>query len=201
VHDPEELQGWLAQLSLDGPIDPFLVFADWLQSRNDPWGELIAVQCASRELLELHAGTLWNEQERLLQEHGRTWCPLYNRTGRIVRWSRGFVRYVAYLEDTSGQELGNELRRLFASPQGALFTEISFRNAHLDSSHLPALLEVRGALARMTELNLEGNWFGPTVVRELYLAFPRARLGNQRGTTDEDDPGMFKRSWGEQTDE
>ncbi|MEO8704359.1 MAG: TIGR02996 domain-containing protein [Kofleriaceae bacterium] len=194
MHDPEELQRWLAQLSLDGPVEPFLVFADWLQSHGDPWGEFIAVQCASRELLELHAGTLWNEQERMLAEHGRTWCPLYGRTGRIVRWGRGFVRYIGYLEDTSHQELGRELQQLFREPAAALFTELSFHDAHLDSTHVRALLMVKQQLARMTELDLERNWFVPELVRELQAAFPRARLANQRAPRDAEHES-FLRSW------
>jgi hypothetical protein len=103
--DPAELEGFLVQLSLDGPIEPFLVFADWLQSKGDPWGELIAIQCASRELLELHASTLWIEQERLLASIGRTLCPLYGTIGRTVLWGRGFVRRLAFREDAAAGEL------------------------------------------------------------------------------------------------
>jgi hypothetical protein len=191
-----ELADLVAQLSLDGPVEPFLVLADWLQRRGDPWGELIAMQCASPELHEERADTLWTEQERLLREHGRTWCPLYGRAGRVVRWSRGFVQYVGFLEDLSRQALGRELQQIFAVPQGALIRELALRDLHLDSVHLPALMLVRPRLAQLAVLDLEGNWFTPSVVRELAGAFPGARLGNQRGAPDGDDPpGMFVRSW------
>jgi hypothetical protein len=197
-HDPAELEGFLAQLSLDGPIEPFLVLADWLQSKGDLWGELIAIQCASRDLLELHASMLWIEQERLLETIGRRLCPLYGQIGRMVLWGRGFVRYVAFREDAAPSELASDLVNLFERPAARLFTELSFENAHLDSTHLPSLMRVRRELARMTVLNFEGNWFTPDVIRELHLAFPRALLGNQREhpDTDAEGPATLVKSWG-----
>lgn len=176
MYDRAELQPFLDQLSLDGPIEPFLVLADWLQGHGDPWGELIAIQCASRDLLELHAGTLWVEQERLLAELGPTLCRLYRALGSSVLWGRGFIRQVWFREPPELGELGKDLDHLFEVPAGALFTELSFRNAHLGDERAKHLLERPARLRNMTVLDLRGNRFSDGVIREIARTFPNARL-------------------------
>ena len=81
---PDEL---LAELSLTGPIDPFLVLADWLQGRGDPWGELIALQCQGdldpekRKHLELASfNVLQRVADRLCPPDPMIGC--LTRTGR-----------------------------------------------------------------------------------------------------------------------
>ena len=177
AYDRAELQTFLDQLSLTGPIEPFLVLADWLQSRDDPWGELIAIQCASRDLLELHAGTLWVESERLLAVLGSKLCRFYGEIGYSVLWGRGFVRQVWFREPPSTNELGRDLDHLFGIPAGALVAELSFRNAHLEDGHATRLIERRRRLSTMTTLDITGNRFSDEITFELARTFPNALLG------------------------
>lgn len=196
-HDPVELAGFLDQLSLTGPIEPFLVFADWLQAKGDPWGELIAMQCQAAEgaddpklkVIELTAF-------KVLDEIAEQLCPHDALAG--IAWQRGFVSLIAF-SDTRGPEwIGSELARMFALPAVALCNEVSFSNGYLGDDDVRGLLRVRDRLAKLDRLDFEGNWFSAPTVRALRQAFPRARLDRQRGS-DEDRPdrSLFIKSWDE----
>lgn len=196
-----ELQGFLDQLSLDGPIEPFLVFADWLQGQGDPWGELIAMQCQASlgsddpklKIIELTA-------YRVLDQIADRLCPHDSLVG--IAWQRGFVSLIAF-SDTRGPDwVGEELSRLFALPATQLCREISFSNGYLGDEDVRGLLRVRDRLNRLERLDFEGNWFTAPTIRALRHAFPKARLGNQRGS-DEDRPdrSLFVKSWDERGEE
>jgi hypothetical protein len=171
-HDPRTLTPLLAGLSFDGPVEPFLVFADWLQSLGDPWGELIAIQCALG-----WSSDRWDVQEQLLREHGARWFPLYGQLGRIVLWSRGFVRRVTYREPPSHKQMVSELTRLFDLPAGRLCNELSFANAFLSDAHGRELLRLRKRLRTLEHFDLTGNRFTPDVAADLARTFPNANLG------------------------
>lgn len=189
-HDPDQLRGFLEQLSLAGPVEPFLVFADWLQGKGDPWGELIAVQCQPHtlELVELGA--------RLLALISARLCPHDQLVE--VSWQRGFVSVLAFSDTRGATWLADELARLFALPAVALCREVSFRDGDLGDEHVRDLMRVRERLVALDRLDLEGNWFTPPTVRALRNAFPKAQLDRQRGS-DEDRPdrALFVKSWDE----
>ncbi len=174
--DPAELEPFLADLSLDGPIEPFHVLADFLQSKGELWGELIAIQCASRELLELHASNLWDEQERLKSRLGREINPFFAEIGVALIYDRGFIKSVMFREPF--YNLDTRLAQLVALPAGRLFTQLSFHNCFLDDYHGRQLLNVP-ELRRMKQLDLRGNRLQPDTIRKLYMAFPGALLDGQ----------------------
>jgi uncharacterized protein (TIGR02996 family) len=69
---------------------PRLVYADWLQQRHDPRGELIAVQCA----LGARPGdaALRKREEELLAQHGEAWAAALEALGADgCVWHRGFI--------------------------------------------------------------------------------------------------------------
>jgi hypothetical protein len=176
VIDRAELEPFLVDLSLDGPIEPFHVLADFLQSKGELWGELIAIQCASRELMELHASNLWDEQERLKTRIGREINPFFREVGVAVIFDRGFIKSVLFHEPF--YDLGKRLAALFELPSGRLVTEMSFRNCFLDDASGGQLAKVP-QLRRMKHLDLRGNRFQPDTIRDLYTAFPGALVDGQ----------------------
>jgi hypothetical protein len=196
-----ELQGFLDQLSLTGPIEPFLVFADWLLGQGDPWGELIAMQCQAAigsddpklRVIELTA-------YRVLDQIAERLCPHDALVG--IAWKRGFVSSIAF-SDTRGPEwVGQELARMLSLPACALVEEVSFANGYLGDEDVRGLLRVRERLQTVDRLDFEGNWFTAPTVRALRHAFPKARLDGQRGN-DEDRPdrSLFIKSWDERGEE
>jgi hypothetical protein len=192
--DPVELQPFLDQLALDGPVDPFLVLADWLQDRGHPWGELIAVACQDTGDADAKK-TFGVLTHNLLEQLADRLCPRDRAVG--IAWRRGFVSTIAFSDGGTPDWLGHELRRLLALPVTALCTEVSFAGADLGDDHVRALLGVRPRLARLARLDLQRNWFSPAVTRGLAEAFPNVYLGEQRRGPDDglDEPGAFVRSW------
>lgn len=190
MYERTELQPFLDELSLGGPVEPFLVLADWLQGRGDAWGELIAVQCHD-DVARGHA--LWLASHGLLAQVADRLCPHDALVG--LAWQRGFVGTIAFGDSRGTEWLGDELARLLALPVTALVGEVSFTGAHLDDNDVRALLRSRTALARVPRLGLEGNWFTPATVGALQHAFPAARLANQHSAADERDGPALVRSW------
>ncbi len=179
MYDPAELAPFLSELSLEGPLEPFLVFADWLQARGDPWGELIALQCQPSTHDEHHKKTLALASFGILERVADTLCPRDQAVG--ISWRRGFVAVIAFGDAFGPAWLGDELARLFASPVTALCTELSFTGAHLDDDYVQPILRFKSRLERIPKLDLENNWFSPSVVAGLRAAFPNARVALQHG--------------------
>jgi hypothetical protein len=193
MYERAEIQPFLDQLSLSGPIEPFLVFADWLQSRGDPWGELIVMMCNDLRL----------ESYSVVAKHQQQLCTHDPLVG--IAWHRGFVSTIAFSDSHGTDWLAGELAQLFAQPVTALCTELSFAGTQLGDDDVRALMRVKPHLDRIDRsgrLDLEGNWFTGPTVRALAHAFPRARLGNQRADPDErDDRGVLVKSWDERDDD
>jgi hypothetical protein len=185
VFERAELQPFLDQLSLTGPAEPFLVFADWLQAKGDPWGELIVMQCSE---LRLEAYTLLTQVADRL-------CPRDPFVG--ISWQRGFVSTIAFADTRGTDWLGDELARLFALPVTSLCLELTFGGVQLGDDDVRALLRVKPHLERIPRLDLEGNWFSVPTTAALQRAFPAARLANQRTDPDDrvGDRGTLIRSW------
>lgn len=178
AYDLAELAPLLSELSLTGPLEPFLVFADWLQSRGDPWGELIAMQC-QRTTDERQKRALSLASFSILGTIADALCPHDPVVG--IAWQRGFVGVIAFGDSHGPKWFGDELARLFASAATELCEEVSFAGAHLDDDYVQPLLRVKPRLDRIPRLDFERNWFSPPTVTALRQVFPHARLGNQRG--------------------
>ena len=139
------------------------------------------VETATAAPLEAAASLLWIEQEQLLTDLGPGLCPLHDVSGWIVRWHRGFVRSVACQDrPESATWYTKQHQRLFSAPAAALLTELSFEDAFLGDAHVASLLRVRGQLARIPVIKLEGNRFSSEACDRLRAAFPRATLSPPR---------------------
>jgi len=181
ARDPDELAPFVERLSLAGPVEPFLVFADWLQEKGDPWGELIAVQCAMTGATSDQLVRLIHAEQRLLSAHGEDLCFLHRRRRVSVEWRRGFVDRIV-IESGADVAPFDDLPRLFSLRCAtSLFARLVMRECHLDDMFGRTLLAWGPRLAKLDELDLEGNTFSRSMVGKLEAAFPRARLGDQRG--------------------
>lgn len=173
-----ELAPLLAELSLTGPIDPFLVLADLLQERGDPWGELIALQCQRDVVVEKRKQSLELASGSLLRRIADQLCPPDPMYG--IAWHRGFVSSIAFSDVRSPAWLGDELVRLLDLPVASLCTEVSLAGADLGDEHVQPLLRARSRLLRLARLDLSRNWFTTGTVPSLRTAFPNAHLDRQR---------------------
>ena len=96
LHSPEE---WaFHQTVLESPDDEDirLIFADWLDDRDDPRGEFIRIQCQLAKLFahdEQRAGLVRRERE-LWAEHGEHWRSYLPAVLRSAPFQRGFVEAV-----------------------------------------------------------------------------------------------------------
>ena len=97
-----DLESHLAGLSFDDP-QPFLVLADALQAEQDPWGELIALQCAGKTELA-HA---------LIEKHAFA-GPLN------CEWKFGFVKTVTIAPALDDTDLELAMQAFFALPVARL---------------------------------------------------------------------------------
>lgn len=171
-----EMKRFLDQLSLDGPLEPFLVFADYLQDCGDPWGELIAMQCQTTDDLakkkEFGLASL-----RLLDQLADTLCPRPKHVG--IAWKRGFVQFIGFSDTEHADWFGDQLAQLFARPACALCSEMLMSGAHLDDAHAVVLLRHKTRLQALARLDLRSNWFSPSVVKNLAQVFPKALIGDQ----------------------
>jgi uncharacterized protein (TIGR02996 family) len=69
---------------------PRLVYADWLQDRKDPRGELISLQCLLAT--KPNDKKLKAREKTLLDSHAKTWLePLARLDVVSCEWSRGFI--------------------------------------------------------------------------------------------------------------
>ncbi len=77
---------------------PRLIYADWLDERNDPRGEFIRVQCALAQLSaeDPRRWPLEQRQQELLSEHETKWLPKNIDNASCV-FRRGFVEEISLL--------------------------------------------------------------------------------------------------------
>lgn len=86
---------WLARIAESFDDDqPRLVYADWLQTKGDPVGELIAVQCerARLDAWDPKHKALRDREEHLLETFRARWLP--SVVGAEITFHRGFVERV-----------------------------------------------------------------------------------------------------------
>lgn len=182
-HSPNELRPLLSPLSLEGAVEPFLVLADWLQERGDPWGNLIAIDA----LLEARSSepaaakaALENERRSILDEHGAAICPLHGSPNAHLVYRRGFVASakIGSCATIDARELEARLTGLLSSPAATLLQLLDLSESSLGDRHVKALLSEKARLAR-ARVDLRGNRLSAGAVRELRDALPKVDLWNQ----------------------
>ncbi len=99
---------------------PRLIYADWLDERNDPRGEFIRIQCALSRLSDEdpRRWTLEMRERELLRDHHATWLPK-DAAGLKCDFRRGFVERV---EMTPEQ---------FLSAADRIFEQAPIRHLHM----------------------------------------------------------------------
>jgi|GEM_PF-1457143 len=95
-----------------------LVFADWLQSVNDPRGELGAIQCALETATDERM-RLVELEKKLLAQHRKRFLP-DRLEGKLV-WRRGFVHRLIILAGGDATALA----RTFSHPSFRLLRELA----------------------------------------------------------------------------
>lgn len=103
------------------PQDPnaYLVYADWLQARGDPLGELIVVQHAMAARPRDEHQRLKEREQELLDAHGRTWlASLPDFEPSYLDWQWGFIAGASF-----GTHLGAELVAALAEAPAARFIQ------------------------------------------------------------------------------
>jgi len=129
----------------------YSVLADWLQTRGDPRGELIALQLSGAdgaELMKKHADAFLGD----LAEHAQT----HDGEGReTFTWKYGFIdsarlTHNHYLANDK-VELADVLRTLLAHPSGRFLREITFTfNNDPNEHNLQSLIDVLAEKPRPT---------------------------------------------------
>jgi uncharacterized protein (TIGR02996 family) len=97
-----------AQIAEDpASLEPYLVYADWLQEQGERWGELIAVQVALEQARDLES------RQELLQREQSLQVPLHlERLRPFAPWfRRGFVTRLHLPERPGARELLQEALR------------------------------------------------------------------------------------------
>jgi uncharacterized protein (TIGR02996 family) len=173
--DAPFLQAVLADPDDDGCR---LVYADWLEERGDPRGELIRVQV---ELARLPAADarrpeLQDRERRLLAQHQAAWAePL---RGLVRKWTfrRGFIEQVtveaeqflagadrlfrlAPVRHVRFQNAAGSLNALAACPDLARLATLDLRENALQDEHLE-VLTASPHLVRLANLRLGFNHLG-----------------------------------------
>jgi uncharacterized protein (TIGR02996 family) len=128
-------------------IEPYLVYADWLQERGDPRGELITTQHARRTTKDAaeHAELAEREDELLTEHRNYLEGPADQYGFDIVDWHLGFARTLA-IHDREGLE---KLRRVLAADHPALRF---LRRIAVSSGDVTKATEIVEALGRALEV-------------------------------------------------
>ena len=139
-----------------------LVYADWLEDRGDPRGELIRVQVrlAAWEPDLCRRTELRRREEELLARHSARWLGPLRRLCTRHEFHRGFARLTMPAALLLGRRSGAFTRKLF-------------RQAAVEWLHLQGSTSAVAELARtdhlgeLTALDLSGNQLGDDAVRAL----------------------------------
>ncbi len=170
-------------------VDAYLVYADWLQARNDPRGELIALMCAAETsptakaaagaFLEAHADRFYGP----LVVHART-HDYAHAEALVFRY--GFIHRAVLSNNKASQDGYKErdlveiLELLLAHPSGRFLADlmIGINNENMATlDDLVGLLATRkpAALRRLTLGLFTGgpSWFRIGDLRPLWPALPK----------------------------
>ncbi len=135
-----------ARITEDADDDAaYAVYADWLQRRGDPRGELIALQLAreaelargggARSKLATAIGALVERQASVLLGGLAALVPdVRALAAEPLVWRRGFVHRVV-LDSRPDRDLGAIVAQILAHPSGRLVRELAIRSDDLDEAH------------------------------------------------------------------
>jgi predicted DNA-binding WGR domain protein len=130
--DAKELKQHLK--NLPGLVqDPgFLVFSDWLQTKNHPWGQLIALQHAAATTPK-KAASLQKEAEKLLaDQRAAILGPLARARHSDFTWHLGFLRRAVVGMEADAKSIAAGVKALLALPI-AHFLEALVINPYVSS--------------------------------------------------------------------
>ncbi|MCX5745481.1 MAG: hypothetical protein NT062_23640 [Proteobacteria bacterium] len=189
---PAELAGKLAELPRLADDPAYLVFADWLQSHGDPWGELVAIHYNATTASAKQRAALDQAAAALLADRGQALLgpAALHPHSRFV-WHLGFVRTATIGTSTDAASMVAAIDALLAQPvahmiEGVVVNAIPARfQTHRDwdssSENIvdPWTDETLAAIAkaiagptgdRVTHLGF-GGW--PAPAASAYLRMPR----------------------------
>ena len=149
--------------------DAYLVYADWLQTRGDPRGTLIALHDAMR--LDPSNGPARAAATELLASAGRELLgELHMRNDVDVTWYQGFVHTVR-LRGATIQQILSALRSMHATPAGAFVQAIAITHVEEPDRVVRLLVETRlPRTLRHLAIGKPSQWAIPP---ELVAAFPK----------------------------
>ena len=149
----------------------YLVYSDWLQTQDDPRGELIALQAATlrnpsdKEIAARVTELLARNDSALLGELGEHMS---------VVWQYGFVRDVKLAHDKNPDVPLAALRQLLEHPSGRFVRSIAFaKTKGVDAKKVVKLLLDEKRPLTLSELRIGGNFDLDTDAPELREVFPR----------------------------
>src|SRR5262245_44528762 len=157
-------------LELPDVDGPRLVFADWLEERGDPHGELVRLQCESAKLPEGAARreVLKTRERELTTKFDALWLQPVRDLGLRGRFRRGFLEVTV-----SGVRLFLETAdRLFALPW---VLHVHLRDGKADLEDI-AELAASPHLARLQKVDLFRCRIGNEGARKLAASPFRCRL-------------------------
>jgi uncharacterized protein (TIGR02996 family) len=141
------IEAHLAEIrkNIDDPA-PYLVFADWLQEQENPWGRLIVLQ---HELEQRPGdGAIAAEIEALLKKH--RWAPGAKPKLLRLDWRWGFIRAVRVYDEYDHEDVDEVLGPVLDLPMAALIQScIIFRNERYTNRE--GAKKKKGALERLPE--------------------------------------------------
>ena len=151
--------------------DAYLVYGDWLQTQDDPRGELIALQAAAlRDPTDKQIAARVTE---LLARHDNAFLGELGEHVNVV-WHYGFVRDVKLAPDKDPEVPLAVLRKLLDHPSGRFVRSIAFAKAKgVDVKKVVKLLLDEKRPATLAELRIGGNFDLDTDAPELRAVFPR----------------------------
>ena len=166
----DDLHHSLKLALLDDPDDQatLMVYSDWLQSRGDPRGDLIALHGAQDgERDPMRIAALQKAEKELFSRHGPRLAPvqLHGQVEHRATWRHGFIRTL-FLRLEGNLSDADLLRQVLSHPALWCLTELQLDLAA--TGHEPAL----GALSEVAPPALRTLELG----RGAYGAVPGARL-------------------------
>lgn len=183
------LEGVCAEPENDAPR---LIFADWLDERNDPRGEFIRVQVAIAQLStnDPQRDLLLDREAQLLARFHVAWTEPLKKIAGWAEFRRGFVETVnidarTFLRRASDLfrlapvrqirflDVGSSLDRVMSSPQLDHLTSITIYAQHIEERLTRALVE-SPHLAGLRSLNIGKNRVGDRGVETIAWS-PRFR--------------------------
>ena len=112
--------------------EPYLVFADWLQERGDPWGQLIVLQ----QQLDKRPGdhVIGAAIDALVRRH--RWIPKHKAGSLRLHWKWGFIRTLHIFDIDDRGDLTTVAGSIGSLPMGQLLRRCGlFRDRAFEFVH------------------------------------------------------------------